>query len=112
MPTRLLIILPLLATIPACSSARKPPEPDPDLVWRKMLQAQQDFPKHDTDGDGRLSHSEVKQALIRSGSADTSDQKVSKVIAFYDFNKDGKISLRETQSGAVSGPDELIEQLR
>ena len=87
------------------------PEPDPDAVERKMIRLQERFPMHDTDDDDHLSPEELKQAMIKSGVNDVTDTKVRKVTEFYDFNKDGKISLRETQSGVVTGAEALIDKV-
>jgi Ca2+-binding EF-hand superfamily protein len=46
--------------------------------------------------------------MVRSGVKDPTEHQVSKVMRFYDFNRDGYISLREVQSGTVTGPEALI----
>jgi len=87
------------------------PKLDPISVERKMLNLQKNFNIIDSNKNHSLSPAEVKQGLIRSGSTNVSDERVQKVVHFYDFNQDGKIDLREAQSGAVSGPQELIKEL-
>lgn len=74
-----------------------------------MIDLQTDFDKHDSNGDGSLSRDELKQTMIKMGARDTSDANVNRVMKFYDFDGDGRISLREAQSGAVSGAEALIE---
>lgn len=107
------IHIPLLALlIPACSPAPSQAPINPSEVEQKMIGLQENFDAFDTDADGYLSRQELKAGMVRIGAKDTSDKRVSKVIDFYDFNKDGKISLRETQSGAVTGPEALIKKVQ
>ena len=108
LPTAALLIL---ALIPACSTAPSTPAPDPAAVEEKMIGLQEHFDDFDRNGDDQLSHAELKQGMIKVGAKDTSDARVSKIIEFYDFNRDGQISLREAQSGAVTGPEELIKKI-
>ena len=52
------------------------------------------FKRFDTDGDGRLSHSELAQAL-RGLRLDLSDADVDEVVAWMDTDNDGEISREE-----------------
>ncbi len=110
MKSPLLVFLPLLS-LHACSPVAGKPKLDPISVERKMLNLQKNFNIIDSSKNHSLSPAEVKQGLIRSGSTNVSDERVQKLVHFYDFNRDGKIDLREAQSGAVSGPQELIKEL-
>lgn len=97
--------------LPACSPVTEKPKLDPITVETKMLKLQEDFNVIDSNKNDSLSPAEVKQAMIRSGSTDSSEKRVQGIMHFYDFNRDGKINLREAQSGAVSGPEELIKEI-
>ena len=107
MKTSLLFLPVLLA---ACATSSSPT--DPEIVGRKMIGLQQKFDLIDTDGDGYLTRAEIIAGFDDIGVVDQSPETVDAIIDFYDFNKDGKLTLRETQSGAVTGPEELIRQYR
>ncbi len=96
----------------ACFQAAEKPSLNPRNVEQKMLDLQKNFNVIDTDRNDGLSPQEVKQAMVRSGSKDVSEKRIQKIIEFYDFNKDGKIELREAQSGAVSGPEAMINKIQ
>ena len=100
----LLVLLPF-----ALISCAENPQ-DPKVIDRKMVGLQQKFDLLDTNGDGYLTKSEIIAGFDAIGVVNQSPETADKIIKFYDFNKDGKISLRETQSGAVSGADELLRQ--
>ena len=100
-----------LISLPACYPVAAKPKLDPASVERKMLKLQENFNVIDSNKNDSLSPAELKQAMIRSGSTDVSEKRVQNVMHFYDFNQDGKINLREAQSGAVSGPQELIKEI-
>ena len=102
----------LVLVLAACTPAAQKPQPDPIAVERKMLKLQENFNVIDSNKNDTLSPAEIKQAMIRSGSTDVSDERIGRIMKFYDFNRDGKIHLREAQSGAVSGPAELIKQIQ
>lgn len=95
----------------ACASSPSKPTFDPEETARKMVGLQQKFDLMDLDGDGYLTRSELTQGFIEAGVPDVTDEKISKVIEFYDFDKDGRISLRETQKGSEVGPEGLIKKL-
>jgi hypothetical protein len=99
----------LAIAIVSCSSSSPT---DPEVVGRKMIGLQQKFDLIDTDGDGYLTRSEIIAGFDQIGVVDQSPETVDAIIDFYDFNKDGMLSLRETQSGAVTGPEALIREYR
>ncbi|MEM1082715.1 MAG: EF-hand domain-containing protein [Verrucomicrobiota bacterium] len=101
----LILCLPLVAC-----TATSPT--DPEVVGRKMIGLQQKFDLIDTDGDGYLTRDEIVAGFDQIGVVDQSPETVDAIIDFYDFNKDGKLTLRETQSGAVTGPEALIREYR
>jgi len=107
-----LVFSSLILALAACAPATKRPKLDPVAVERKMLRLQQNFNIIDSNKDDSVSPAEIKQAMIRSGSTNVSPQRINKVVKFYDFNRDGKIELREAQAGAVSGPEELIKEIQ
>jgi hypothetical protein len=104
------IILPVVSLLAACTATESPT--DPAVVSRKMIGLQQKFDLIDLDGDGYLTRSELVEGFDEIGVVDQSPETVDAIIDFYDFNKDGKLSLRETQSGAVTGPEALIREYR
>jgi len=102
------ICLLLAVSFAACTSPNDPR--NPKVVGRKMIGLQQKFDLIDTDGDGYLTKSEIIAGYDALGVVTQTPETADKIIKFYDFDKDGRISLREAQSGAVSGPDVLIKQ--
>lgn len=100
-----LLLLPLLS---ACTRIHPESTHDPAEVREKMIRFQMNFDDLDRNGDGRLSRGELRSGMVRSGVKDPTEHQVSKVMRFYDFNRDGYISLREVQSGTVTGPEALI----
>ena len=104
-----LIALPALLLIASCATEAPT---DPAVVGRKMIGLQQKFDLIDTDGDGFLTREEIVAGFDDIGVVDQSPETVDAIIDFYDFDKDAKLSLRETQSGAVTGPEALIREYR
>lgn len=87
--------LPLLLFIPLFVSciARGPGPVVPETrVEKQMLGLLEKFDRYDENGDGELRLSELKQAEERSG------QPAAEILAFYDRNLSGGISLREAQN--------------
>ena len=76
----------------ACSQGLGPVVPQTQTE-RKMIGLLQKFDLWDDDGDGQLDASELEMGLKGS------EHKAANVIDFYDTNRNGKISLREAQSG-------------
>ena len=87
-----LLSVPLFFAFVSCSSGPGPVTPT-TRVERQMIGLLQKFDRWDENGDGFLVAGELKQAEKLSG------HPPAKIIGFYDVNKDGKISLREAQSG-------------
>ena len=85
---------------------------DPRVVDRKMIGLQQKFDLLDTNGDGYLTKAELIAGYDELGVVNQTPETADALIKFYDFDKDGKISLREAQSGAVTGGEEAIRQYR
>lgn len=104
------IVLLSAVLVSACTSTSSKPPFDPEETARKMVGLEQKFDLMDLDGDGYLTRSELTQGFIEAGVPDVTDEKISKVIEFYDLNKDGRISLRETQQGSATGPEALIKK--
>ncbi|MGB1128784.1 MAG: EF-hand domain-containing protein [Haloferula sp.] len=101
-----LILLPF--ALVACTEN---PE-NPKVIGRKMIGLQQKFDLLDTNGDGYLTKPEIIAGYDELGVVNQTDETTDAIIKFYDFDKDGRVSLREAQSGAVTGPDELLRQYR
>ena len=104
------IAFPLIILVASCSTTPSPT--DPEVVGRKMIGLQQKFDLMDTDGDGYLTRAEIIAGFDDIGVVDQAPETVDAIIDFYDFNKDGKLTLRETQSGTVTGPEALIREYR
>jgi Ca2+-binding EF-hand superfamily protein len=64
-----------------------------------MIGLLEKFDRYDENGDGQLRLSELKQAEERTG------QPAAEILAFYDTDKSGGITLREAQN-AYSRVDE------
>jgi len=91
----------------AMASCAKGPDPivPETKVERQMIGLLQKFDLWDYDGDGYLTASEIKPAEKASGYSP------EKILAFYDTNHDGRISLKEAQDG-VSRAGEIGQQAR
>ena len=89
----------------ACSSAPGPVVPKTD-VERKMIGLLEKFDLWDDNGDGELDHAELAAGL--KGTEHTPEG----AIAFYDTNRNGRISLREAQAGykRSAEAEEIIRQ--
>ena len=83
--------LPLLA-LAACTQGPGPVVPD-TKTERQMIGLLQKFDRWDLDGNGKLDAAELKPASALSGKS------VAEILAYYDVNKDGGITLREAQKG-------------
>jgi hypothetical protein len=106
MIARALLPLPLL--LAACQTDPM----DPKVVDRKMIGLQQKFDLIDLDGDGYLTKQEIIGGFDDLGVVNQTPETADAIIAFYDFDGDQRVSLREAQSGAVSGADELLRRYR
>jgi hypothetical protein len=84
----------------SCSPGLGPVVPETP-VERKMIGLLQKFDRWDDDGDGELDHAELDAGLKGT------EHKPERVIAFYDTDGNGRVSLREAQAGyARSGEAE------
>jgi len=106
--TKPLRFLPLLL-VQACAPTNSLPSHED--ASRKMMGLEQKFDLFDLDGDGFLTRSELGEGLRGIGSPNVTEEKVDKVLSFYDTDKDGRISLHEAQRGNAAGPEELLEKL-
>ncbi|MFM2198419.1 MAG: hypothetical protein RLZZ505_1851 [Verrucomicrobiota bacterium] len=80
-----IIAIPIIA-FSACA-------PQPGPVKRQMIGLLEKFDRWDYNGDGQLTHSELKEAEELSGLP------AADIIMFYDTKKDGRISFEEAQAG-------------
>jgi hypothetical protein len=87
-----LIFIPLTALLLNCTSAPGPVVPA-SATERQMIGLLEKFDRWDFDGNGQLTASELVEAEKLSGHTP------EKIIAFYDSNRNGSISLREAQTG-------------
>lgn len=90
----------------ACSSGPGPVVPQTP-VERKMIGLLEKFDRWDDNGDGELDRAELAAGLAGT------EHRPEGVIAFYDTNRNGKVSLREAQAGyARSAEAESIVRQR
>lgn len=101
-----------LAFLPFLLAACHTDPMDPAVVDRKMIGLQEKFDLVDLDGDGHLTRQEIIKGYDELGVVNQSPETADALIAFYDFDGDRRVSLREAQSGAVTGADELLRQYR
>jgi hypothetical protein len=90
--------LPFFAVCVSCSSAPGPITPATP-VERQMIGLLEKFDRWDLNGDGYLTKPELGKTEQLTGHSP------DKVIAFYDTDGDGRISLKEGQKG-LSRTDE------
>jgi Ca2+-binding EF-hand superfamily protein len=107
-PTKFLRFLPVLL-LPACGSDNSPLTPEE--TTRKMTGLEQKFDLYDLNGDGFLTRKELTEGLRTVTTLEITEKKIDTVFAYYDTDKDGRISLHEAQRGNASGPDELLKML-
>lgn len=79
-----------------------------DEMGRKLITFQQSYDRFDDNGDGYLSRSEVANGLANDRVEGTTPDSVALIFAFYDTNKDGRISLAEINAGYEAGPDAAL----
>ncbi len=84
----------LILALASCVTGPGPITPQTP-VERQMIGLLQKFDRFDDNGDGYLTASELGQAEQVSGHSRAG------IIAFYDMNQDGRISLREAQEGVA-----------
>ncbi|MEX1048409.1 MAG: EF-hand domain-containing protein [Akkermansiaceae bacterium] len=84
----------LSLTLALVSCARGPGPVVPQTpVERQMIGLLEKFDRYDDNGDGELQLSELKQAEELTG------RPAARILAFYDTDRSGGISLREAQAG-------------
>ena len=82
----------------SCTSGPGPVIPE-TRTERQMIGLLQKFDRWDDNGDGYLTAPELKPAQKISG------REPAEIIAFYDTNKDKRISLKEAQDGYSRSPE-------
>jgi len=85
----------------ACGPELGPVVPQTDIE-RKMIGLLEKFDRWDDNGDGSL---DLRELTAGMNTVETT-RKPDAVLAFYDTNRDGKISLKEAQQG-YSRADQL-----
>ncbi|MEX1114735.1 MAG: hypothetical protein WEB53_05765 [Akkermansiaceae bacterium] len=87
-----LICLLLVPAIVSCARGPGPVVPE-SRMERQMLGLLEKFDRWDLNGDGYLNVTELEPSRKITGNSPT------RILDFYDTNKDGQISLREAQDG-------------
>lgn len=88
------LLAPATALLVACSPPAGPgPVVPKSPVERKMIGLLEKFDRWDDDGSGELDRAELAAGLAGT------EHQPDRVIAFYDINGNGRISLREAQAG-------------
>jgi Ca2+-binding EF-hand superfamily protein len=93
-----------------CSQGLGPVEPRTETE-RKMIGLLEKFDRWDYDGNGRLDLGELKEGLEQ---VPGNDHPPERVLAFYDRNGDGMLSLAEAQAGyaRAAEAEEMVRQRR
>ena len=81
---------------------------DREEMVAKLITFQQRVDRYDDNGDGFLSRSEVSNGFANDGIEEVDSKSVDLIFAFYDTNKDKRISLAEVNAGYDSGPDAAL----
>lgn len=102
-------LISLAILVASCRSGSTDPL-DPEVLGRKMITLQEKFNLIDLDGDGELTREEIIAGYDELDVVNQSPETADAIIRFYDFDKNGTVSLRETQSGAVTGPEEAARR--
>jgi hypothetical protein len=84
-----------LFVVPAIVSCARGPGPvvPENRIERQMLGLLEKFDRWDLNGDGYLTLAELEPSRKLTGNSPT------RIVDFYDTDKDGKITLREAQDG-------------
>lgn len=96
---------PVVFLVAACSPGLGPVVPGTE-VERKMISLLEKFDRWDDDGDGALDPTELAAGLRGTG------HRPDRVLAFYDTDRNGRVSIREAQAGyhRADEAERLIQQ--
>jgi hypothetical protein len=97
--------VPFFVMLAACASKPGPVVPKTP-VEKQMIGLLEKFDRYDLNGDGKLDAKELIAAKKSTG------HEPEEIIAFYDVDKNGTISLREAQHGysRVDEAEEIAKQ--
>ena len=108
----------LLATLLLASCASDSPGPaSPSAptsgstredMERKLIGFQEKYDRFDYNGDGDLTPKEVSDGLATEQIEGITRADVPKIFAYYDTNRNGRISLREINAAYQAGPDAAL----
>ena len=104
-----IILLPIL--LAACGTPSGPSgssSSDHEEMAAKLITFQQRFDRYDDNGDGFLSRQEVATGLANDWGEELTPDSVPLVFAFYDTNRDNRISLAEINAGYEAGPEAAL----
>ena len=112
--------LAVLLVLVSCSSppsgppsSAAPPTGSPDSpqsledVERQMIALLEKFDRLDYNGDGFLTRKEILDGIRNEGVEELAPHELDRAFAFYDTNRDGRISLHEANAGFRRGPQGL-----
>jgi len=88
-----------------CAAACTPVAEQPQARQRQMYGLVQKFDRFDENGDGYLTRGELATGIKESGTVHLTPAQLDQVMQGYDRNGDKRISQREAQQGADSGPE-------
>jgi len=93
-----------------CSSGPGPVVPK-TRTERQMIGLLEKFDRWDDNGDGELTEAELNHGIYQMKNTSRKVNYTGKaIIAFYDTNKDGRVTLREAQAG-YSRSDEAEQMI-
>ena len=96
-----------LAFLLVASCASTPAPDSPQETERKMIGFLEKFDRFDYDGDGYLTRQEILEGVRDNQLDPLEPASFERAFAFYDTNKDGRISLAEANAGLRRGPEAL-----
>jgi hypothetical protein len=77
-------------------------------MQHKLIGFQEKYDRFDHDGDGYLTPNEISEGLTFEKVEGITPAEVPKIMAYYDTNRDGRISLSEINAGYEAGPESAL----
>lgn len=98
----------LLASCGTPSGPAGPSSSAQEEMAAKLITFQQRFDRYDDNGDGFLSRREVAAGLANDWGEELTPDSIPLIFAFYDTNRDNRISLAEINAGYEAGPEAAL----